>query len=40
LINPEIEIPALISNICDIWQDDIKNCPLWKDLIFEIEDFI
>ena len=40
LINPEVEIPVLISNICDIWQDDIKNCPLWKDLIFDIEEFI
>ena len=40
LINPEIEIPLLISNICDIWQDDVKDCPLWKNLIFEIEDFI
>jgi predicted DnaQ family exonuclease/DinG family helicase len=40
LVNPEIDIPVLISNICNIWQDDIKDCPLWKNLIFEIEDFI
>jgi len=40
LVNPEIEIPLLISNICDIWQEDVKGCPLWKDLIFDIEDFI
>jgi predicted DnaQ family exonuclease/DinG family helicase len=40
LINPEIEIPVLISNITNIWGDDIKDSPIWKNLIFEIEDFI
>ena len=40
LVNPEIEIPELISNICNIWQDDVKDCPLWKNIAFEIEEFI
>lgn len=40
LINPEIEIPLIVSNICNIWQDDIYGCPLWKDIIFDIEEFI
>jgi len=40
LVNPEVEIPELVSNITNIWQDDIKDSPFWKDLIEEIEDFI
>ena len=40
LVNPEVEIPELISNITNIWEDDIKDAPLWKDLIEEIEFFI
>ncbi len=40
LINPEIEIPNLITNITNISNDDVKNSPLWKDLISEIEEFI
>ena len=40
LVNPEVEIPELISNITNIWENDIKNAPLWKDLIEEIESFI
>ncbi|MDQ7022316.1 MAG: exonuclease domain-containing protein [Candidatus Gracilibacteria bacterium] len=40
LVNPEIEIPELITNITNISNKDVKDSPLWKDLIFEIEDFI
>ena len=40
LVNPEVEIPELVSNITNIFQDDIKDSPIWKDLIPEIENFI
>ena len=40
LINPEIEIPLVISNICNIWNEDLKDAPKWESIKNEIEFFI
>ena len=40
LINPEIEIPEVISNITNIFNEDIKGAPKFLDVKKEIEDFI
>lgn len=41
LINPWFSIPEIISNITNIFDDDVKNAPLWNnDIIFKITEFI
>jgi len=40
LVNPGIEIPELITNITNINNEDVKDSPFWKDIMWEVEDFI
>jgi len=40
LVDPQIEIPELITNITNISNNDIKWSPKWKDIMSDIEDFI
>ncbi len=40
LINPEIEIPEIISNITNIFDKDVKNAPKIEEVKVEIRDFI
>ena len=40
LINPKIEIPELISNITNIFNNDVENSPFFSDISEKIEDFI
>ncbi len=40
LVNPWIEIPEVISNICNITNDDVKNAPFFDEIKEKISDFI
>lgn len=40
LINPEIEIPEIVSHITKIYDKDVKDAPLFKDKAEEIKNFI
>lgn len=40
LINPEIEIPEIVSHITKIYDNDVKDAPLFADKKQEIQDFI
>jgi len=40
LVNPEIEIPDLITNITNIAQKDIKKMPKWDEIMDKVVDFI
>lgn len=40
LINPEIEIPILITNITNISQEDTISMPKWDTIIDKVSDFI
>lgn len=41
LVNPGFPIPELISNITNIFDEDVKNQPLWSnELAVKIKDFI
>lgn len=40
LVNPGIEIPELISNITNIFNEDVKKSPKFYEISDKIEDFI
>lgn len=40
LINPQIPIPEIISNITNIFDDDVKDAPFLDDIKKEVRDFI
>jgi len=40
LVNPQILIPELISNITNIFDDDVAGAPIFEELKQEIKDFI
>lgn len=40
LVNPEILIPDIISNITNIFQEDVNDAPKFEDIKKEIKDFI
>ncbi len=40
LINPEIEIPDLITNITNITQEDVIDMPKWDAILDSVTDFI
>ena len=39
-INPEIPIPKEVSEIHGIYDEDIKDAPVLKDILVELEEFI
>ncbi len=39
-INPGIPIPAIVTQIHGITDEDVKDCPLFKDVAEEISNFI
>jgi DNA polymerase-3 subunit epsilon len=39
-VNPEMDIPTESSDIHKILNDDVKDCPTFKELANEIKDFI
>ncbi|MDR1988456.1 MAG: 3'-5' exonuclease [Candidatus Peribacteria bacterium] len=39
-INPEIPIPEIISNITNIFDDDVKKAPKIEEVKEEIKNFI
>ena len=39
-INPEIPIPKEVSEIHGIYDEDIKDAPVLKDILAELEEFI
>lgn len=40
LINPRRKIPGFISRINDIWYSDIRNAPVFKDVIKPLNKFL
>ena len=40
LVNPQIEIPELVTNITNISDNDVKNSPKWSEIQVEVEEFI
>ncbi|MCD5380764.1 DEAD/DEAH box helicase [Candidatus Gracilibacteria bacterium] len=40
LVNPEVEIPELITNITSIKQEDVLNSPIWENIIDTVTEFI
>jgi DNA polymerase-3 subunit epsilon len=39
-INPQIPIPKNVSKIIDITNEDVKDCPIFKDIAKEVYDFL
>lgn len=40
LVNPEVEIPELITNITNISESDVIDSPIWSEIQDSVEDFI
>lgn len=39
-VNPKVPIPALISGITNIYDEDVENAPIFESVMDDIQDFI